>query len=254
MSGFNFRPLDRDQVHLLPPSLREWLPEGDLAWFVLDAVAQIDLEPFYAKYRRDGWGNAAYEPSMMVALLLYAYCLGVRSSRQIERLPCARMVYERDIAFQVIAANQAPDHSTVARFRQANEEELAGLFTQALRLCAEAGMVKVGVVALDVTKMKANASLEANRTYASIEKEVRRMLEEAQAKDVEEDDLYGADRRGDELPEDLQDRGKRLLRLKQAKARMEQEAAEAAAKQAEKIKKRGEEEKQSGRRKRGRKI
>lgn len=247
MSHFNFRAWNRDQGLLMPPSLRDWLPEGDLAWFVLDAVGQMDLEPFYTRYRRDGWGNAAYEPSMMVALLLYAYSLGVRSSRQIERL-C-----ERDISFRVIAANQVPDHTTIARFRQANEQELAALFTQVLRLCAEAGLVKVGVLALDGTKIKANAALEANRKYAWIEAEVGRMLEEAQAKDDEEDELYGPDKRGDELPEDLQDRGKRLSRLKEAKARLEQEAVEEAAQQAEKTKKRAEEEKKTGRKKRGRK-
>jgi len=171
----------------------------------------------------------------------------VRSSRQIERL-C-----ERDIGFRVITANQAPDHSTIARFRQANEEALAALFTQVLRLCAEAGLVKVGVVALDGTKMKANASLAANRRYASIEREVRRMMEEAEAKDAEEDELYGPDRRGDELPEELQDRRKRLTRLKEAQARLEREAAAEAAKQAEKIAQRAEEEEKSGHKKRGRK-
>jgi len=247
VSDYNFFPVNRDQGFLMPPNLRDWLAEDDLAWFVLDAVDQMDLGPFYARYRADGWGHAAYEPSMMVALLLYAYCLGVRSSRQIERL-C-----ERDIAFRVICANQAPDHSTIARFRQANEEALGGLFTQVLRLCAEAGLVKVGLVALDGTKIKANASLAANRSYEWIEAQVRRMLEEAGEKDAEEDDLYGPDRRGDELPPDLRDRGKRLSRLKQAKARLEQEAAEEAAKQAEKIRRRSEEEEKSGRKKRGRK-
>ncbi len=247
MSDYNFFPVNRDQGFLMPPNLRDWLAEDDLAWFVLDAVDQMDLGPFYARYRADGWGHAAYEPSMMVPLLLYAYCLGVRSSRQIERL-C-----ERDIAFRVICANQAPDHSTIARFRQANEEALGGLFTQVLRLCAEAGLVKVGLVALDGTKIKANASLAANRSYEWIEAQVRRMLEEAGEKDAEEDDLYGPDRRGDELPPDLRDRGKRLSRLKQAKAHLEQEAAEEAAKQAEKIRRRSEEEKKSGRKKRGRK-
>jgi len=153
----------------------------------------------------------------------------------------------------VIAANQVPDHSTIARFRKDNEQALAALFTEVLRLCAEAGMVKVGVVALDGTKMKANASLEANRTYSSIEEEVRRMLEEAQAQDSEEDRLYGSGRRGDELPEGLQDRGERLRRLKQAKERLEGEAAEEAARQAEKIEKRAQEEKKTGRKKRGRK-
>jgi hypothetical protein len=154
----------------------------------------------------------------------------VRSSRQIERL-C-----ERDIAFRVITANQAPDHTTIARFRQANEEELSALFTQVLQLCAEAGLVNVGLVALDGTKVKANASLEANRTYGWIEKKVQNMLHEAAVKDAEEDELYGSDRRGDELPEDLQDRGKRLARLKEAKARLEREAEEESSKQAQKIK------------------
>jgi len=167
---------------------------------------------------------------MMVCLLLYAYCLGVRSSRQIERL-C-----ERDIAFRVITANQAPDHSTIARFRQANDEGLSALFTEVLQLCAEAGLVNVGLVALDGTKVKANASLEANRTYGWIEKKVQDMLQEAEVKDAEEDELYGSDRRGDELPEDLQDRGKRLARLKEAKARLEREAEEESSKQAQKIK------------------
>jgi transposase len=247
MSHFNFLPQNRDQNFLMPPSLREWLPEGDLAWFVLDAVSQMDLKPFYARYRADGWGHAAYEPAMMVSLLLYAYCLGLRSSRKIEQL-C-----ERDIGFRVIAANQVPDHSTIARFRQANQEELAALFTQVLRLCAEAGLVKVGVVALDGAKMKANASLAANRKYASIEKEVKRILAEAADKDAEEDKMYGPDRRGDELPDDMRDRRKRLTRLREAKVRLEQEAAAEATKQAEKIQKRTEEEKKTGRKKRGRK-
>ena len=126
--GYNFLPCNRDQLYLLPPALQDWLPEGDLAWFLLDAVAQMDLSAIEQTYRRDGWGQAAYEPTMMVALLLYAYCLGERSSRQIERL-C-----ERDIAFRVIAANQRPDHTTVARFRKLHETALAALFSDVLRL------------------------------------------------------------------------------------------------------------------------
>ena len=160
--GYNFLSCDRDQLYLLPPALQDWLPEGDLAWFLLDAVAQMDLSAIEETYRRDGWGQAAYDPTMMVALLLYAYCLGERSSRQIERL-C-----ERDIAFRVIAANQRPDHTTVARFRTRHETALAALFTDVLRLCAEAGVVKVGVVALDGTKMQADAALAANRTADAI--------------------------------------------------------------------------------------
>jgi transposase len=247
MGHYNFIPVERDQDLLLPPSLREWLPEQDLAWFIIDAVAQMNLEPFYAKYRNDGWGNASYDPKMMVSLMLYAYCLGVRSSRQIERR-C-----ERDIAFRVITANQKPDHTTIARFRQGNEKELSALFTEILRLCAEMGLVNVGVVALDGTKVKANASLGANRTYAWLEKTVKKMLEQAAIKDAEEDQLYGSDKRGDELPDDLQDRGKRLARLKEAKQRLKREAEEAASKQAQKIKQREAEERESGKKKRGRK-
>jgi len=145
------------------------------------------------------------------------------------------------------------DHSTIARFRQANREELAALFTQMLRLCAEAGLVKVGVVALDGTKVKASASLDANRTYASIKGKVKRMLTEAAARDAEEDEIYGAGQRGDELPEDLQDRRKRLVRLREAKARLEREAAAEAGKQAQKIREREAEEKKAGRKMRGRK-
>ncbi len=124
--GDNFLPCDRDQLYWLTPALQDWPPKGDLAWFLLDAVAQMDLSTIEETYRRDGWGQAAYEPTMMVALLLYAYCLGERSSRQIERL------YERDIAFRVIAANHRPDHTTLARFRKTHETALAALFTDVL--------------------------------------------------------------------------------------------------------------------------
>ena len=247
MSRYNFLRLNREQCYLMPPNLRDWLPEGDLVWFLLDAVSQMDLGSFYAKYRADGWGAAAYEPSLMVSLLLYAYCLGVRSSRKIERL-C-----RRDIGFRVITANEAPDHTTIARFRQGNQEALAALFTEVLRLCAEAGLVNVGLVALDGTKIKANASLGANRTYASIKEEVQRMLAEAAAKDAEEDEIHGAGERGEEVPEGLRDRRKRLVRLQEAKARLEAEAAAEAAKQREKTKQRRAEEKRTGKKKRGRK-
>lgn len=245
--AYHFIGCDRDQTYLLPPSLREWLPEKDLAWFVVDAVGAMDLKRFYRCYRDDGTGQAAYEPGMMVALMLYAYCVGERSSRKIERL-C-----ERDIGFRVIAANTRPDHSTVSRFRQKHREALAGLFTEILRLCAQAGLVKVGVVALDGTKEKANASLAANRTYESIRTEVEQMLSEAEAVDAAEDALYGFDKRGDELPEELQDRGRRLERLKEAKAALEVERAREEAEHAERMARREEEEEASGKKKRGRK-
>ena len=245
--GYHFLPCDRDQLYLLPPALQDWLPESDLAWFLLDAVAQMDLKKITQTYRDDGWGQAAYDPTMMVALLLYAYCVGERSSRRIERL-C-----ERDIAFRIMAANQRPDHTTLARFRQTHEKALAALFTDVLRLCAKAGVVKVGVVALDGTKIKADAALAANRTAGSINETVQAMLSEAQTADEAEDDLYGAERRGDELPEGLRDRHSRRARLQACQARLEQEAAEALAQQQSKLETRQSEEAATGQKKRGRK-
>src|ERR687898_3254735 len=146
----NFLSCDRDQELLLPPSLREWLPEGHLAWFVIDAVAALDLRPFYAVYRDNGHGRAAHDPAMMVALLLYSYALGQRSSRAIERR-C-----REDVPSRVICANQAPDHTTIARFRARHQDALAATFTQVLALCARAGLVSVGVLAVDGTAMAAN--------------------------------------------------------------------------------------------------
>src|SRR3990172_855363 len=175
--GYNFIECNREQIYLLPPSMRDWLPEGDLSWFIIDAVNKMDLSEFYRKYRPDGRGQAAFEPTMMVSLLLYAYSNGVRSSRTIEKL-C-----ERDISYRVISANTAPDHSTICRFRQENEEKVTGLFVEVLKLCAKAGLVKVGVVSLDGTKIKANASLSSNREYEHIKEEVKNMLSEAEAKD-----------------------------------------------------------------------
>lgn len=245
--AYNFVPCDREQPYLLPPSLKDWLPEGDLAWFVLDAMGQMDLKAFYEGCRGDGWGGKAFSPGMMVPLMVYSYCMGERSSRRIERL-C-----ERDIAFRVIAANAVPDHVTIARFRKAHRDDLEGLFGKVLKLCAEAGLVKVGVVALDGTKIEANASLSANRTHESIEKEVKRIFDEAEAKDLEEDALYGEGKRGDELPEELRHRESRRARLKECQERLEKEAAAKAAVQTAKIEKRQAEEEATGQKKRGRK-
>jgi len=219
--SYNFLLVERDQTYLLPPNMRDWLPEDHLAFFVLDAVEEIDLSPFYSRYREDGWGAAAHDPKMMVALLLYAYCLGERSSRRIERR-CSE-----DIAFRVICANRVPDHSTIARFRSSQEEALSTCFTEVLRLCAAAGLVKVGLVALDGTKIEANASLRANRHREAIEREVRSMLHEAAATDQKEDEVLGKDNRGDELPGNLRHRRGRLARLKECKARLEAEDSKA---------------------------
>jgi transposase len=160
-----FVSCDREQV-LLMPSLRDWLPESHLAWFVLAAVEELDLSAFYAAYRQDANGRPAHDPGMMVALLLYAYACGQRSSRVIER-ECVE-----DIAFGVIAANQRPDHCTIARFRQRHEHAIGELFSGVLALCSQAGLVGVGVVAIDGTKIHADASHHATRDYEQIAREI----------------------------------------------------------------------------------
>jgi len=216
--GQNFIGCDREQELLLPPSLGEWLPEGHLAWFVIDAVGEMDLGAFYAAYRADGHGRAAHDPAMMVALLLYVYAIGERSSRRIERR-CLE-----DVATRVICVNQAPDHTTIARFRQRHETALAGLFGEVLALCAEAGLVEVGIVAVDGTKVHANASQHATRDYERIAAEI---LKEADAADAAEDERFG-ERRGDELPAELATAQGRRGWLREAKRRLdEQRAAEA---------------------------
>ena len=214
----NFLACDREQELLLPPSLREWLPDDHLAWFVLAAVEEMDLTGFYAAYRRDGHGRAAHDPAMMVALVLYAYATGRRSSRAIERA-CVD-----DLAVRVVAANQRPDHCTIARFRQRHEAALAGLFGDVLALCADAGLVGVAVLAVDGTKVHANASQHQNLDYDRIAREI---LAEADAVDRAEDERFG-DRRGDELPPELSTAQGRRGWLREAKRRLdEKRAAEA---------------------------
>jgi len=270
--AYNFIPCNREQAYLMPPSLRDWLPEDHLAWFVLDAVTQMDLSAFRAKYRIDGWGAKAFSPDMMVSLLLYAYCVGERSSRKIER------ACETNVAFRVVAANNRPDHATIARFRRKNLKELETLFTQILRLCAEAGLVKVGVVAIDArgsgpqkvracrgTKMEANAALAANKKYEGIEKEIERevakMLAEAESVDREEDGKYGK-KRGDpksralrgELPEDMRVQKTRIERLRECRQRLEEDAQDRATEQQKKIDERAAKETATGVKLRGRKL
>ncbi len=200
----------------MPPSLREWLPAGHLVWFLLETVEQLDLSQIYRRYRADGHGRPAHDPRMMVALLLYSYAMGERSSRQIERR-C-----EEEVPFRVITANRAPDHTTIARFRARNAPVLAKLFEQVLVLCQKAGLVKVGRVAIDGTKVAANAGLGANRRYPAIREEVERMLAEAEEIDAAEDERFGT-ARGDELPAELADPRSRKARLERAKAELEAE-------------------------------
>jgi transposase len=211
----NFLECDREQAFLMPPDPRDWLPEGHLAWFVLASVEELDLAAFYASYRLDGWGRAAFEPKMMVALLLYAYARGERSSRGIER-KCVE-----DIAYRVIAAHQSPDHATIARFRVRHEESLADLFCSVLALCREAGLVKVGLIAIDGTKVHANASHRSNLDYEQIAREI---LNEAAEVDAAEDELF-SDARGDELPEEFQSTGELRKRLREAKQRLDAKRA-----------------------------
>ncbi len=226
---------DVDQGFLLPPDVRDWLPEGELVWTVKDVVESFDLSAFYGSYRANGQGAAAFDPAMMVAVLMYAHAVGVRSSRAIER-HCVR-----DVAFRVLAGNQVPDHATIARFFARHREPLQGLFAQVLRLCHEAGMVRLGVIAVDGTKIAANASWSANHTSASLAHQVAQeqtrfdalaaeLLAEHAATDEAEDVGCGPGR-GDELPVPLRRRAERLSRLKEAKQRLDDEQAAAVADQ-----------------------
>jgi transposase len=240
--GQRFIACDRDQAMLLPPDLREWLPAGHLAHFVIDTVEELDLAAFYAAYRRDGWGRPAHDPAMMVALVLYAYARGDRSARVIER----RCV--EDIAYRVIAANHAPDHSTIARFVERHEQPLGELFGQVLGLCRRAGLVRAGVLVLDSTKIAANASGQANLDYERIAREI---IAAGIATDRAEDALYG-EARGDELPAELADPRTRRQRLRAAKAELEAEwEAERRARQ-EMLGRRAEHKAKTGRNPRGR--
>ena len=203
---------ERGQLYLMPPSLLEWLPEEHLVWTVLGAVDQMDLERFEEGYRLGGAGRAPYDPAMLVGAVMYAYARGNRSSRGIER------ACWEDVAFKVIAGMRTPDHSTIAEFRRRHEAEISELFDDVLGLCAEAGLVSVGVITIDGTKIKANASMDQNRSYREI---VTQILREAEETDRREDELYG-DARGDELPEQLRTPDGRKAALADAKRRLEE--------------------------------
>jgi transposase len=230
-----FRPYTLDQRLLLPPDLREWLPDDDLVWFISDTVEELDLSAILTAYEGgDGRGQPPYHPALMVKLLLYAYCVGLPSSRRIEQATY------RDVAFRVLAADQHPDHDSIATFRRRHLDALARLFVQVLRLCQAAGLVKLGHVALDGSKVAANASKHKAMSYARMEEterrlqaEVRELLETAERVDTAEDARFGRGRRGDELPAELARRETRLAKIRAAKAVLEQEAREQAARAAE---------------------
>jgi transposase len=208
-----FIACDRDQEMLLPPSLLDWVPEDHLVWTILGAVEELELSAFYGVYRADGHGRPAYEPSMMVALLLYSYARGNRSSRGIER-EC-----RENVAYKLITAQRVPDHSTIAEFRRRHERALADLFTGVLGLCRKVGLVSVGLIAIDGMKMHASASQHSNRDYRRIVEEI---LQEADRVDREEDERFG-ERRGDELPEQLQTRDGARAALREARRDLDTE-------------------------------
>jgi transposase len=249
--GYNFLPYEQEQLLLLPPSMREWVAEGSLPrWLsaVVDELQQAGkLAAFYAPYRTDGWGRAAYHPVMMVKVVLYSYVVGVTSSRRIAR------ALEGDVALRYLSGNQQPDFRTIAEFRQTHLAAFEQLFTQVLELCKAAGLVKLGTVALDGRKVPGNAALARNRTREQLEQAVQQILTEAEQVDAAEDQQYGRDRRGDELPEALRTRAGQLRVLRAAKARLEAAAAAEQQAQAAKIAEREQEEAARGRKKRGRK-
>ena len=227
--GKSYRPYYPDEELLLPPSLRDWLPERHLAYFVSDVVDNLDLSAMDAVYGSEKRGQPPYDPLMMTKVLVYGYCVGVFSSRRIER----RLV--EDIAFRVLAADNQPNFRTISDFRKIHLKTLEGLFEQVLKIALEAGAMKVGRVALDGTKVKASASKHKAMSYdrmlekeKQLKVEVKRLLEQAEAADAEEDALYGKDRTGDELPAELERRETRLKKIKEAKRALEERARQKA--------------------------
>ena len=225
-----FRDYDPDQQFLLPPSLRDWLPEGHLALFINDVVDHaLDLSAIYKLYQGDGRGMPPYHPRLMVKLVVYGYCTGKTSSRKLERA-----TYD-EVPYRVLAANQHPDHDSIASFRKRHLQGLAGLFKQVLKLADELGLVKLGHVALDGTKVKANASKHKAMSYQRmcetekrLDDEVKALLAAAEQADADEDKKYGKGKRGDELPTELQRKDSRLQKIRAAKAALEHEAKERA--------------------------
>jgi transposase len=224
-----YRAYVPDQDFLLPPSLSQWLPEGHLAYFVSDVVDQLDLTPMHAEYGEERRGQPPYDPRMMTKLLVYGYCVGVFSSRKIQQR------LQEDIAFRVLAAGNSPDFRTISDFRKIHLKTLSEFFEEVLKIVLEAGALKLGRVALDGTKIKANASKHKAMSYdrmaqqeEAIRAQVKEMMAKADATDTKEDSLFGKAKRGDELPEELQRRQTRLDRIREAKQVVEERAREKA--------------------------
>ena len=241
-----FREPERRQKALLPADMMEWLPQDDIVHLIVEAVAMMDLSKFEAGYKLGGAGKAPFAPQMLLAPLIYAYSQGVRSSRAIERL-C-----HRDAGYRFIVGDAIPDHTVIARFRQRHVVQMKEVFLGVLRLCREAGLVKLGLVALDGTKVQGHTSLDANRTISSIEAEIAQILAEAEATDARENSQTAA-QQGASLPKSLAGRADRLARLRRCKEKLERQAEAAAARQQAKIDAREAEEQATGKRRRGRK-
>jgi transposase len=224
-----YRAYFPEQDFLLPPSLGQWLPEGHLCYFVSDVVDQLDLSPMHAEYGEERRGQPPYDPRMMTKLLVYGYCVGVYSSRKIQQR------LHEDVAFRILAAGNEPDFRTISDFRKIHLKTLSGFFEEVLKIVLEAGAMKLGRVALDGTKIKANASKHKAMSYdrmtqqeEAIREQVKELMAKAAATDAEEDTLFGKDKRGDELPEELQRRQTRLDRIREAKRVVEERAREKA--------------------------
>ena len=249
-----YREYNPDQMHLLPVDMGEWLPDDHLSYFISELADQLDLSAIYESYDGSQGGQPPYHPLMMTKLLFYAYCVGVPSSRKIER-----KTYE-DVAFRVLAAGEHPDHDTVSEFRHRHLRALAGLFIQVLELCRKAGLVKLGHVSLDGTKVKANASKHKAMSYSrmksrerELERKVEELLKNAERVDAEEDRRYGKGVRGDELPEELRFHESRLRKIKEAKAALEAEAKQLAEQKRQELKQKDNKQKRGGKKRRGRK-
>jgi transposase len=250
----HFKPYQPNQLLLLPPDMRQWLPEDDLSYFIMDVVNELDLSAIYQSYDSSRGGQPPFAPKMMTSLLLYAYCVGIPSSRKIEKAT----YYQ--IPFRVIAADQHPDHDTIAEFRKRHLKALSGLFVQALLLCRQVGLVKLGHVSLDGTKVKANASKHKAMSYGRMEKkaeelegEVKRLLAEAQAVDDAEDVRYGKDKRGDELPKELRFKQDRLRKIKEAMKSLEADSKTEADGKREEIRLKEQTLEKEGRKRKGKK-
>ena len=240
-----FKAYDRNQLTLFPPSLGDWIPANDFCRFLVEALESLNLSDFYKDYA-PGTGRRAYPPEIILGTLLYAYSLGMRSSRKIETACLA------DVRFRYVCAGMMPDHSTLSRFRSKHEEQIIDLFSKTVRLAYEMGMKKMVTIAIDGTKIKANASLASNKTKDGLKEELEAIVKEAGQQDKEEDQLHG-DKRGDELPDDLSDSKTRKGRIEECLQRLEKKEEDAKETQAKKIKEREDDEKKKGKKKRGRK-